>query len=319
MITQSTPNTTSTLLTGTKHHRRGLKWTVKELTLVLVAVGCLLLSYPLLNYISDVRREHKLTAGTEALSPDQVFTMAVMAGFRGIVVDFLWIKAISLQDQHKWYELQTVTDLIVKLQPTFPTVWVFNAWNLSYNISVEWDSPADQWGWVKAGLTLLDEGLVKLPNEAQLAQEKGRIFFDKIGRNAYFRQQCEKEFGQSCFALAVKYFEIYQKLEFGRTRPQLSIAKMWARAYYAYREWAKTVLKDNRLALTTPGTMQILAPSTPAQRTKLEFALCLYRKALEEIRLAMLAWPDDEDFPKHYQETRQLINVIEGVLTSATL
>lgn len=306
-MTQST-----TLETPSRRRRypRGVpKWTYKERALVVLALSSLLLGYPLHRYISALRRARRLTQATEELSPDQVFTMAVLAGFRGIAVDVLWIKAMALQEQRKWYELQTVTELITKLQPTFPTVWEFNAWNLSYNISVEWELESDQWRWVKAGLKLLEKGLTKLPGESTLAYQMGYIYYHKIGkhRSPYFRQQCEKEFGQNCFELAAKYFEMFQRLDFGRTRPVLSVQKMWAYVFYSYLEWAKLVEKQ----------AQELLPGSPEKRPKFEEALSLYKKSLEEIKLCLLAFPGDpvdKDFLKHMQETQARIGLLERAL-----
>ncbi len=296
-----------------RRYPRGVpKWTYRELALVLVALSCLLLSYPLHRYISERRHADRLTQATEELSPDQVFTMAVLAGFRGIAVDVLWVKAMALQDERKWYELQTVTELITRLQPTFPTIWEFNAWNLAYNISVEWEPKEDQWRWVKAGLKLLEEGLTKLPGESMLAWQMGYIYYHKIGAphqaasetSAYFRQQCEKEFGQNCFALAAKYFERFQRLEFGRTRPKLGIWAMWASVYFSYWHWAKSVEQEARTAL----------PGSPEMRAKFEQALSLYREALKEINICLLAFPGNENFLKHREETLGSISLLEKAL-----
>jgi hypothetical protein len=97
----------------------------------------------------------------ERSPPLVVFTTVALGGFRGIIADLLWMRAIRLQEEgSKVFELVQLSDWIGKLEPHLATVWVFNAWNLAYNISILFPDPEDRWRWVNAGLRLLrDEGL----------------------------------------------------------------------------------------------------------------------------------------------------------------
>ena len=45
-----------------------------------------------------------------------------LGGFRGLLADILWIRAISLQEQGKYFELVQLADWIQKLQPKFAGV-----------------------------------------------------------------------------------------------------------------------------------------------------------------------------------------------------
>ena len=57
-----------------------------------------------------------------------------------------------------------LADWITKLQPHFVTVWVHQAWNMAYNISIKFTDPADRWNWVRRGIELLrDEGCAITP------------------------------------------------------------------------------------------------------------------------------------------------------------
>ncbi len=67
--------------------------------------------------------------------------MLLLGSFRGVAVDFLWARAIVRHEEKKYYELLTINNLISKLQPNFPAVWIFQAWNMAYNIAHEWDAP----------------------------------------------------------------------------------------------------------------------------------------------------------------------------------
>ena len=69
----------------------------------------------------------------------------LLGGFRGIVADFLWIRAEEYKKEHDWDRLEATVELITKLQPHFLSIWTFQGWNLAYNVSVEWDAPEDKY------------------------------------------------------------------------------------------------------------------------------------------------------------------------------
>src|SRR5262245_11516933 len=81
-----------------------------------------------------------------------------LTGSRGLAVTFLWSAALRQQERHEWNELELVTSAITKLQPYFITPWLFQGWNLAYNVSVECDRPHDKFYYVSRGLKLLAEG-----------------------------------------------------------------------------------------------------------------------------------------------------------------
>jgi FKBP-type peptidyl-prolyl cis-trans isomerase FklB len=70
------------------------------------------------------------------------------------------------------------------MQPHFVAVWVHQAWNLSYNISVKFPDPNDRWFWVNRGIELLrDEALRYNPNETLIYRELAWHFQHKMGAN----------------------------------------------------------------------------------------------------------------------------------------
>jgi hypothetical protein len=71
---------------------------------------------------------------------------------------------------------------ITKLQPRFPRVWAFHAWNLAYNISVETQTPEERYQWVLSGVRLLrDEAIPANPTDIMLHKELAWIMLHKIG------------------------------------------------------------------------------------------------------------------------------------------
>ena len=81
-----------------------------------------------------------------------------LTGSRGLAVTLLWKAAMKEQEKHKWNEVELLVSSITKLQPYFITPWLFQSWNLAFNVSVECDRPRDKYYYVSRGLQLLAEG-----------------------------------------------------------------------------------------------------------------------------------------------------------------
>ena len=111
-------------------------------------------------------------------------TTVVLGGFRGLIANALWIRAMELQDQDKYFEKVQLADWITKLQPHNKTVWIVQAWDMSYNISIKFSDPRDRWLWVSRGIELLrDQALLYNPHEVLLYRELAWHFQHKIGHN----------------------------------------------------------------------------------------------------------------------------------------
>jgi hypothetical protein len=131
----------------------------------------------------------------ENAPPVLAFTTVALGGFRGLISNALWMRMNDLQDQDKFFEMVQLADWITKLEPHFAQVWVNQAWNMSYNISVKFKDFADRWRWVQRGIELVrDEGLKYNPNEILLYRELAWHFQHKMGQdmddaNRYYKQQ----------------------------------------------------------------------------------------------------------------------------------
>ena len=147
-------------------------------------VACLVGSTGLAGLLTSVAGRSKLvyTDRAEDGASAEVVAGIAMGAFRGIFVNFLWMRANELKEAGKYYEAVELARAITKLQPRFPRVWVFHAWNLAYNISVMTQTPEERWAWVNAGIRLLrDEGIPANPNDMLLHKELAWIFIHKIG------------------------------------------------------------------------------------------------------------------------------------------
>ncbi len=130
----------------------------------------------------------------ENAPPILAFTTVALGGFRGLIANALWVRAMDMQDQGKYFEMVQLADWITKLQPHLTTVWVVQAWNMAYNISIKFQDPRDRWLWVKRGIELLrDDGLRWNPKETLIYRELAWFFQHKMGQylddaHLYYKQ-----------------------------------------------------------------------------------------------------------------------------------
>lgn len=120
----------------------------------------------------------------ENAPPLVAFSTVALGGFRGIIADILWLRASRLQSEGRFFELVQLANWITRLEPRFPTVWAYQAWNLAYNISVLFSEDEDRWRWVQHGIRLLRNDAIRYnPGEAILYWELGWLFSHKIGQD----------------------------------------------------------------------------------------------------------------------------------------
>src|ERR1700730_2179079 len=81
-----------------------------------------------------------------------------LTGSRGIAVCGLWYAANEKQKKHEWNEVELLVRSLIKLQPHFVSPWLFQSWNLAYNVSVECDRVKDKYFYIARGIGLLAQG-----------------------------------------------------------------------------------------------------------------------------------------------------------------
>ncbi len=146
-------------------------------------------------------RWNSADAGAAAREPQgavEVFSTA-LGSFSGLLINVLWYRAEQQKQEDKFWEANDTAELITKLQPRFPAVWTFQAWNMAYNISVATFTQEERYYWVNKGISLLrDEGIPYNPDAIQLYKELGWIFIHKIGGNSddahwYYKRRMAQE------------------------------------------------------------------------------------------------------------------------------
>jgi hypothetical protein len=174
---------------------------IKKIILLLLAVALLAGSGMVQKSLNRDRVQLGLTH-TEVLEdapPMLAFTTVALGGFRGLISNYLWIRANDLQLDDKFFEAAQLADWITDLEPHFTQVWLFQAWNMAYNISVKFKDFPDRWRWVERGIELLrDNGLRYNPNDSLIYRELAWFFQHKMGQNlddanGYYKQEWAKE------------------------------------------------------------------------------------------------------------------------------
>lgn len=161
-------------------------------------VACSIVFTTALTAIAGKAKLVQTDRAEDAASP-QVAAGIAMGAFRGVFVNILWIRANEMKEAGKFFDAIELAQAITKLQPRFPRVWVFHAWNMAYNISVLTATSEERWTWVNAGIRLLrDEGLRANPNDMLMHKELGWMFLHKIGgftddANAYYKRRLAME------------------------------------------------------------------------------------------------------------------------------
>lgn len=175
--------------------------TIVQLVAIAIALCFFVAAGALSRELSASAGRNKLvyTDQAEAGDPPQVGLGIAMGAFRGLFVNVLWIRANALKEAGKYYEAMTLSRAITQLQPRFPRVWVFHAWNMAYNISVSTQDRRERWEWVQKGIRLLrDEGIPANPNDLLIHRELGWIFVHKVAgytddANQFYKRELAAE------------------------------------------------------------------------------------------------------------------------------
>lgn len=141
----------------------------------------------------------KYTDEASAGAPAPVVVAQSIGVVRGIIANYLWIRADKLKEDGKFFEAYHLSRWITQLQPRYASVWQFQAWNMAYNISVATHTRTERWQWVRDGIELLrNHGIRYNPSEMMLYRELAWFFLHKIegftdDANKFYKQQMADE------------------------------------------------------------------------------------------------------------------------------
>jgi hypothetical protein len=133
--------------------------------------------------LAQQRTKHKLnqTELGEINATGETIKLATL-GLRGVAALMLWEKSNDFKMKEDWAKYEATLNQITVIEPHFLAVWIHLAWNLSYNVSVEFDNYRDRYRWVIAGINYLQKGIEYNGNDPQLFWHTGWTVSQKIGR-----------------------------------------------------------------------------------------------------------------------------------------
>jgi hypothetical protein len=133
--------------------------------------------------LSQLRTQHNLAqARLGEIDPASETMKLASLGLRGVAANILWLQANHYKKVEDWDKLEATVNQIIRLQPNFVEVWDFQAHNLSYNVSVEFDDYRMRYEWVKKGIEFLIEGTHYNRDEPGLLCQIGWFLGQKVGR-----------------------------------------------------------------------------------------------------------------------------------------
>lgn len=152
--------------------------------------------------LAQLREKHQISQSSLGeIDPTGETIKLATLGLRGVAANLLWEKANTAKMKEDWDGLQATLDQLAKLEPHFIIVWRYQAWNVSYNISVEWDDYHDRYFWVKEGIKFLLRGTRYNDREPRLIYDIGWTTGQKMGTadekvqyRRLFREDDDEEF-----------------------------------------------------------------------------------------------------------------------------
>jgi hypothetical protein len=115
------------------------------------------------------------------ISPSSETMKLASLGLRGVAATMLWSKANNYQIEHEWDRHRATVNNLTLLQPHFPKVWEYQAHNLTYNVSKEFDDYRQRYEMVREGSEFLIQGVRQNRKATRLIWFTGWFYGSKIG------------------------------------------------------------------------------------------------------------------------------------------
>ncbi len=158
------------------------------IAIAVLAIGMMWLSAPATTTrdggkLAELRKDYRLAqVNLGEVDPASETIKLATLGLRGVAVNLLWEKANYYKKVEDWTNLTATLEQLAKLQPNFITFWKFQAWNLTYNVSVEFDDYNDRYYYVRRGIEFLKKGEDYNKDNPHLLWDLGWFIGQKIGR-----------------------------------------------------------------------------------------------------------------------------------------
>ncbi len=147
--------------------------------------------------LAQLRQEYSLSqAQMMDIDPASETMKLASLGLRGVAVTMLWMQANEHKKRENYDQLASTLKALIKIQPNFVKVWDYQAHNMAYNISMEFDDYEYRYHWVKKGISFLKDGIPYNRRDHRMTDHLGFFTGMKIGRSderSQFRRMFRKD------------------------------------------------------------------------------------------------------------------------------
>jgi hypothetical protein len=121
----------------------------------------------------------------------QGLTIGILAGFRNIVADFVWLQVTVAWEKDEWFKMDSLINLVTSLEPRSILFWDNGGWQLAWNVSVfvaddvvhqpnQLRRLHDSRFWIYRGLDVYKRGLANNPTSYQLWISTGELYQNRL-------------------------------------------------------------------------------------------------------------------------------------------
>jgi hypothetical protein len=182
----------------------------------------------------------------------QNLAIALLAGLRGVVADFVWIQSHSYWEKKEWLRQYRDMEIVSALQPQSILFWDLGSWHMAWNIGygaltdpnnrTRAEGIKRERDWHQKAREFLERGIENVPNHYDLYFYMGWLYYEKLS------QDCDAPPCREALCRAAEYFR--QAASFPDA-PQY-VARMYPRALEkcgddqaAYEEWKRLWFQDH--------------------------------------------------------------------------
>lgn len=134
--------------------------------------------------LARLRVEHNLSqAELSEIDPASETMKLASLGLRGVAVNMLWMQAIEHKKREEYDLLASSLKALTKLQPNFVKVWEYQAHNLAYNVSMEFDDYEYRYEWIKKGIDFMKQGVRHNRKDHRITDMLGFMTGNKFGKS----------------------------------------------------------------------------------------------------------------------------------------
>ncbi len=134
--------------------------------------------------LARLRVKHNLSqAELSEIDPASETMKLASLGLRGVAVNMLWMQAVEHKKREEYDKLASSLKALTKLQPNFVKVWEYQAHNLAYNVSMEFDDYEYRYQWVKKGLDFMKQGVKHNRKDHRMTDMLGFMTGNKFGKS----------------------------------------------------------------------------------------------------------------------------------------